>query len=158
MNGANSEENSAAHGTNTEERWEIDQLLHHARLSQYIPVFNEKSFDDVPQILKMARNENDFSKLLQHVGIAGKPGHEERLLEAIKYYDESKNRSNKQGQGLPHNSLESLTPDSSTQSSSNDQNSMHMEEGSCDQNFSHTTENGNEVCMIPLEKLGMFNI
>ena len=35
---------------------------------------------------------------------------------------------------------------------------MHMEEGSCDQNFSHTTENGNEVCMIPLEKLGMFNI
>ena len=39
MNGANSEENSAAHGTNTEERWEIDQLLHHARLSQYIPVF-----------------------------------------------------------------------------------------------------------------------
>ena len=96
--------------------------------------------------------------LLQHVGIAGKPGHEERLLEAIKYYDESKNRSNKQGQGLPHNSLESLTPDSSTQSSSNDQNSMHMEEGSCDENFSHTTENGNEVCMIPLEKLGMFNI
>ena len=49
MNGANSEETSAAHGTNTEERWEIDQLLHHARLSQYIPVFNEKAWMMYPK-------------------------------------------------------------------------------------------------------------
>ena len=49
MNGANSEENSAAHGTNTEERWEIDQLLHHARLTQYIPVFTKKALMMYPR-------------------------------------------------------------------------------------------------------------